>query len=227
MAKRVQEQKENDMVADKSKPTTMNLTSTVSTSSSSVNHPIASKSFGILKSSTGKPDARARRNSKPDAASSSQGRLKDAYLGGLMVEVAVKPVATDKSQESWDFPECESWSDNEKEVTGKLVASRRSGISGNYKAGSKNWPHNFHMSPAAVPHMDRFYSIVRQIYGRSPMDGLSDFDVNNALWIMPSPSCSSSWSRLYGESTIYQDSTVKKLVQVTERMTRFRQTSVV
>ena len=48
-------------------------------------------------------DARARRNAKPDAASSSQGRLKDAYLGGLMVEVAVKPAATDKSQESWEF----------------------------------------------------------------------------------------------------------------------------
>ena len=82
MAKRVQEQKEEDRVAAKSKPTTMNLTSTVSTSSSSVNHPIASKSPGILKASTGKHDARARRNSKPDAASSSQGRLKDAYFGG-------------------------------------------------------------------------------------------------------------------------------------------------
>ena len=41
-----------------------------------------------------------------------------------MVEVAVKPAATDKSQESWDFPESESWTDHEKEVTGKLVASR-------------------------------------------------------------------------------------------------------
>ena len=88
MAKRMQEQKEGDRIVAKSKPTAMNVTSTVSSSSSSVNHPIASKSPGILKASTGKPDARARRNSKPDAASSSQGRLKDAYLGGLMVEVA-------------------------------------------------------------------------------------------------------------------------------------------
>ena len=88
MAKRMQEQNEEDRIVAKSKPTAMNLTSTVSTISSSVNHPIASNSPGILKASTGKPDARARRNSKPDAASSSQGRLKDAYLGGLMVEVA-------------------------------------------------------------------------------------------------------------------------------------------
>ena len=46
------------------------------------------KSPGILTASTGKTDATTRRNSKPDAASSSQGRLKDAYLGGLMAEVA-------------------------------------------------------------------------------------------------------------------------------------------
>ena len=100
MMKRMQEQKEEDRIVAKSKPTAMNLTSIVSTSSSSVNHPIASKIPGTLKASAGKPDARARRNSKPDAASSSQGRLKDAYLGGLMVEVAEKPAATDESQES-------------------------------------------------------------------------------------------------------------------------------
>ena len=42
-------------------------------------------------------------STEANEASGSQGRLKDAYLGGLMVEVAVKLVATDKSQESWDF----------------------------------------------------------------------------------------------------------------------------
>ena len=84
MAKRMQEQKEVDRIVAKSKPTAMNLTSIVSTSSSSVNHPIASKSPGILKASTGFPDARARRNSKRHAASSSQGRLEDAYLGGCV-----------------------------------------------------------------------------------------------------------------------------------------------
>ena len=46
-----------------------------------------------------------------------------------MVEVAKKPAATDKSQESWDIHESESWSDHEKEVTGKLVASINSGNS--------------------------------------------------------------------------------------------------
>ena len=84
-----------------------------------MNHPIASKSPEKLKESTGTLDARARRNSKPDAASSVHGRLKDAYVGGMMVGVAEKLAPTDLSQESWDFPESESWSDHEKEVTGK------------------------------------------------------------------------------------------------------------
>ena len=57
-----------------------NLSSTVSASSSSAKDPIASKSSGILKASAGKPDARARRNSKPDAASGSEGRLKRCIL---------------------------------------------------------------------------------------------------------------------------------------------------
>ena len=145
MAKRMQEQKGEERIVAKSKPTAMNLTSTVSTSSSSVNHPIASRSPRILKASTGKPDVRARRNSKPDAAWSSRGRLKDAYLGGLLVEVAEKPAATDKSQESWEFSESES--------------SRNSESSG---AGRRKWPHIFHMSPASVPHMEKVYSIVRK-----------------------------------------------------------------
>ena len=56
-----------------SKSAAMNLSSHGPTSSSSVNHPIASKSLGILKASTVKLDVTVRRNLKPDAASSSQG----------------------------------------------------------------------------------------------------------------------------------------------------------
>ena len=81
MAKRMQEQKEEDRIVAKSKPTAMKTTSTVSTSSSSVNHPIASKCLGILKASAKKPDARARINSQPNPASSSQGRV-DGCCGG-------------------------------------------------------------------------------------------------------------------------------------------------
>ena len=185
MAKRIQEQKEEDRIVAKSRPMVMNLASTVSTSSSSANHPIASRSLGILKASAGKPDLRARRNSKPDAASSSQGRLKDAYLGGLMVEVAERPTATDKSQELWTFSESESWSNKESGATGKPVASvfRNSGESKNSEAGSRKWPHHFRMSLAVVPHMEKVHSIVTKIYGRSPTDDLDDLDVNTAIWV--------------------------------------------
>ena len=97
-----------------------------------------------------------------------------------MVEVAVKPAGTDMSQESWEFFESESWNNHEKEVTGKLVASRSSENSRNSNAGSKKW-HIIFVSPAA-PHMEKVQSIVRQVYGRSPTDDLDDFNENNAFW---------------------------------------------
>ena len=106
MAKRMQEQEEEEISVAKSKPMAMNPSSTVSASFSSAKDPIASKSLGILRAS-GKPDARERRNSKPDAAPSSQVRLQDAHLGGWMDRVAGKLAATEKSQESWEFSESE------------------------------------------------------------------------------------------------------------------------
>ena len=59
--------------------------------------------------------------------------------------------------------------------------------------------------------MEKVYSIVRQIYGRSPTDELNDLDVNNAVWgiffkNVTLQAAVSSWSSLYGESTIYQES---------------------
>ena len=47
-------------------------------------------------------------------------------------------------------------------MTGKFVASRSSEHSRNSKAGSRQGPNNFHLSPAAVPHMEKVYSIVRR-----------------------------------------------------------------
>ena len=201
MAKRMQKKKGEERIVAKSKPMVMNLTS-ICVDKFLIREPPAcvEEPGDTLKASTGKPDARARRNSKPYAASSSQARLKDAYLGGLMVEVAAKLAATDKSQEFWEFSEYESWSNDGKEVTGKLVASKSSEYSWNSEAGSRKWPHNFHVSPAAAPHMEKVYSIVRQIYGRSPTDDLNDLDVNTAMWSIfmnfTLPSSSSSWSRL-------------------------------
>ena len=83
MAKRMQEQKGEERSVAKSKTIAMILSSHVPTSSSSAKSPIASKNPGIL-IAQGKPERRIRGNSKSDAASSSQARLKDASLGGLM-----------------------------------------------------------------------------------------------------------------------------------------------
>ena len=96
----MQEQKEEKIIVEISKPMAMNLSSTVSASPSSAKDLIASKDPGELIAS-GKPDANKRRNPKPDASSSSYVRLQDAYLGGLMDKVAGKPAATEDSQELW------------------------------------------------------------------------------------------------------------------------------
>ena len=145
----------------KSKHTVMNLASTVSTSSSTVNSPVASKSPRILKapcrtdwSSTGKLDAREHNQ---DAASSSQGWQTDAVLD----EGTRKLVATEEDQERLKYLE-------DSASTRKLVASGNSGTEGNDKA----WPHRLHISTNYVLHMEKIFSIVRQI---SPTDQMKDF----------------------------------------------------
>ena len=86
-----------NLIVAKFRPTAMNLTSIVSTSSSSVNHPIASTSPGYSKHLQGNLTRGQEESQNP-----TQRRvLKEAYFGGLVVEVAGKPAATDKSQESW------------------------------------------------------------------------------------------------------------------------------
>ena len=52
MAKRMQQQKEETMIVAKSRTTAMNMTSSVLTSSSSVNSPVASRSLEVLKASS-------------------------------------------------------------------------------------------------------------------------------------------------------------------------------
>ena len=116
MAKMMQEEKGDERSVAKSKPTAMNLSSHVPTSSPSAKSLIASKSPGIL-TATGKPKSKMRRNSKSDASSSSQARLEDAYLGGLMDTATGKPV--DTKEESGDVDLSESETESEEDVTGK------------------------------------------------------------------------------------------------------------
>ena len=66
-----------------------------------------------------------RRNSKSDAASSSQARLQDAYLGGLMETATVKPVATKEESGDVDRSESETWSFQDDAITGRPSACKK------------------------------------------------------------------------------------------------------
>ena len=90
MVKRIHEQKEEESVVSKSRLAAINLSSSIATSSSSASSPIAPKSPGMPTASV-KPDSRMSiEPSSFDAASTSQVRLKDAYLGGLMETRRIK-----------------------------------------------------------------------------------------------------------------------------------------
>ena len=77
---------------------------------------------------------------------------------------------------------------------------------------SRTWPHHFH-TLTVVLHMEKVYSIVRQICGRSPTDNLNDLDVSNAVWgIFMNVTLRAALHigrDFFGESTIYQESTPK------------------
>ena len=133
-----------------------------------------------------------RRNSKSDAASISQVRLQNAYLGGLMDTATVKPVATKEEPGDVDLSGSETWSFQEEAVTvrpiafstftRKLDASSKSDHSENPKAERIEWPHNLQISPATVHHTEAVFSIVRKIYEREQDDPADDLDVNAAIW---------------------------------------------
>ena len=138
----MQEQEGEERIVAKSKPTTMNQDFTVSTSSSTVQHPVASKTSGTLKalgrtkrSSTGKPDVKEH---DQDAASSSQGRQKDAGLNG----VTGKLVTTEEDQERLNYLE-------DSVGTVKLVGPEYPGSPGDSEAedNDKVWPLHLHISP--------------------------------------------------------------------------------
>ena len=92
------------------------------------------------------------------------------------------------------------------------------------------------MSPADVPHMEKVFSIWRQIFGRSPTDHLNDLDEYISIWcifmnVTLQAAVSSSWSRLFlTVKRITKNQllkSAKQLFQMTESWSRIRQKSVV
>ena len=99
MGKRIQEQKEERVVSE-----TRLL---IATSSSAASSPIASKSPGAVGAS-GRPSCRMNlAASSFDAASASQERLKDAYLGGLKDEL--QEHLTQKKEQVSEESDDEPW----------------------------------------------------------------------------------------------------------------------
>ena len=135
IAKRMQEERGEERIVAKSKPT-LNLVTHAATSSSTVPSPTASKSpWGLRRpcqsdwKSTGRPVAREHNQ---DAASSSP----------------------EKNQELLNLHE-------NLKGTRKLVASGNSDIDGT----GKIWSHNLHKSTAYVRHLEKVLWNVRQRYG--------------------------------------------------------------
>ena len=157
MAKRIQNEKEEERVVSKSRPAVMNMSSfLIATSSSAASSPIASKS-PRMPIASGKPDSRMSvEPSSFDAASTSQVRLKDAYFGGLMEEQRRDPShREEENSEHSDNPAAGIWYE-----TGEVVAQNNKawrnpfahGVSSSVDQESQKnteatWDHHLQKSP--------------------------------------------------------------------------------
>ena len=148
---------------------------------------------------TVKPESRTRRNSKSDAASGSQVKLQDAYLGGLMDKATEKLVATEEESGDLDLSEPETWSFHEEEVTvicclqnsywetRSIQQIRKLGKSKSWEKGVAT--QSAHASSRSASHGNSLVDR-QKIYEREPADPMEDLDVNAAIWAYswkPSP----------------------------------------
>ena len=159
MAKRMQEQKEENRIVAKSK-TTMNLVSLSRQVLRLCRVRLRRKAWGYSKHPV-EQLGQLQGNLTQEIAITTQRRvLKDGKKDALLDVSTGRHVATKEDQEHLNYPE-------DSESTRKLVApenpgnSRNSGTEGN----DKDWPHNLHISTNCVLHIEKVFSIVRQRYG--------------------------------------------------------------
>ena len=132
-----------------------------------------------------------------DAASTSQVRLKDAYLGGLVEKQRGKPShQEEEDSEDSDNPEAEIWYCTGKQVTWEPVAPNTEaweqplahGASSSVdKESQKRYRSDMEtLPPSIATHIRCFwkpsFSMVREIYERKLGDPMKDLDVNLAIW---------------------------------------------
>ena len=157
----MQERKGEERIVARSMLTPTNLAFTVSTSSSTVQNPIASRSPVIRRApcqndwtSTGIPGAREHNQ---DAGSSSQ----------VWQEDAVQDVSTRR------LVATEEEAQERLNLTEDLKSSRRLVASGNSETEGKdkNWPHSLSTCTGCVPHMEKVFNCETR-YGLSPTDNM-------------------------------------------------------
>ena len=164
----------------------------IATSSSAASSPLASKSRE-MSGASGKP--RSRKNleaSSFDAASASQVRLNDAYLGGLKEELQGNlthekeqiPEETDDSEsQPWYFkPVAQANEACGKPLAGETAESISSAFQKSQNNKEATLEHFFAMSPQTFSFTETVYDIVRKIYGRPSDNPMEDLDVNVAIW---------------------------------------------
>ena len=192
MAKRIQKQKEEERVVSKSRPAVMNMSSNViATSSSAASSPIASQSPGMPIASA-KPDSRMSvEPSSFDAASTSQVRLKGAYLGRLTEGQRRDPShQEEEDSEDSDNPAAGTWyykeepaAQNNKAWEKHLAHGASSSVDQESQENTEaTWDHYLHMSQDTSHYMEAVFSMVSKIYGKPPGDPMEDLNVNVAIW---------------------------------------------
>ena len=119
-----------------------------------------------------------------DAASTSQVRLKDAYLGWLMEKQRGNPSHQEKEDsEDSGNPEAETWYYKEEPVAQNSEAwgrnpfahgARYSVDQESQKNTEATWDHYLHISPNTSHYMEAVFSMVRKIYGNPPGDPMEN-----------------------------------------------------
>ena len=161
----------------------------IATSSSAASSPIASVSPGMPIASV-RPESRMSvEPSSFDAASTSQVRLKNAYLGGLMEEQWRDPSKQEEDSEDSDNPAAGTWyyqgelvAQNNK-VWGKPLAYGASSSvdQGSQKSNEATWNHHLQISPNTSHYLEAVFSMVRKIYGRQPGDPVKYLHVSLSI----------------------------------------------
>ena len=190
MAKRIQNQKDEERVVSKSRPAVMNMSSSfIATSSSAASSPIASKS-PVMPMASVKLDGRMGvEPSSFDAAATSQVRLKDAYLGGLMEEQQRNPSQQEENKSEDSDNAAGTWyckgervSQNNEAWGQPLAHGASSSVDQESQKNTEaTWDHCLQISPATSHDMEAVFSMVRQIYGKQPGDPMEFFNVNLAF----------------------------------------------